>query len=44
MARNYTVQTKILRPVEEVFDAIVAREKTLQLLHKPGQQRSEGRL
>ena len=27
MARNYTVQTKILRPVEEVFDAIVAREK-----------------
>jgi len=27
MARNYTVQTKILCPVEEVFDAIVAREK-----------------
>ena len=27
MARNYTVQTKILRPVAEVFDAIVSRDK-----------------
>jgi uncharacterized protein YndB with AHSA1/START domain len=27
MARNYTVQTKILRPVADVFDAIVKRSK-----------------
>ena len=27
MARNYTVHTKILRPVAAVFDAIVSREK-----------------
>ena len=27
MDRNYTVQTKILRPVADVFDAIVRREK-----------------
>jgi uncharacterized protein YndB with AHSA1/START domain len=27
MARNYTVQTKILRPVADVFDAIVDGEK-----------------
>lgn len=27
MARNYTVSTKILKPVAEVFDAIVARDK-----------------
>ena len=27
MARNYTVRTKILRPVAEVFDAIISREK-----------------
>ena len=27
MARNYTVQTKILRPVAEVFDAIVSSDK-----------------
>jgi len=27
MARNYTVQTKIFRPVAEVFDAIVSRDK-----------------
>ncbi len=27
MARNYTVQTKILRPVADVFDAIVSRDK-----------------
>ena len=26
MSRNYTVSTKILRPVNEVFDAIVSRE------------------
>ena len=26
MTRNYTVQTKILRPVAEVFEAIVSRE------------------
>ena len=29
MARNYTVQTKIRRPVAEVFDAVVAKEKML---------------
>jgi uncharacterized protein YndB with AHSA1/START domain len=27
MARNYTVQTKVLRPVAEVFDAIVSSER-----------------
>ena len=27
VSRNYTVQTKIKRPVAEVFDAIVSREK-----------------
>ena len=27
MARNYTVQTRIARPVEDVFDAIVSRER-----------------
>ena len=30
MARNYTVQTRILRPVTEVFDAIVSRDKLCQ--------------
>ena len=30
MARNYTVQTRILRPVSEVFDAIVSRDKLCQ--------------
>lgn len=27
MARNYTVRTRIQRPVAEVFDAIISREK-----------------
>lgn len=27
MARTYTIQTKILRPVAEVFDAVVSSEK-----------------
>lgn len=27
MARNYTIQTKILRPVSEVFDAVVSKDK-----------------
>lgn len=27
MARNYTVRTKILRPVADVFDAVVSRDK-----------------
>jgi len=27
MARNYTVQTKILRPVADVFDAIVSSDR-----------------
>lgn len=27
MSRNYTVQTRILRPVADVFDAIISREK-----------------
>ena len=27
MARNYTIQTRILRPVAEVFDAVVSSEK-----------------
>lgn len=26
MARNYTVQTKILRPIARVFDAVMSRE------------------
>ena len=30
MARNYTVQTKILRPVADVFDAVVSKEKMLK--------------
>lgn len=29
MARNYTVQTKIMRPVADVFDAIVSKEKMM---------------
>jgi len=29
MARNYTVQTKIKRPVADVFDALVSKEKML---------------
>jgi uncharacterized protein YndB with AHSA1/START domain len=29
MSRNYTVQTKIARPVEEVFDAVVSHKKML---------------
>lgn len=29
MARNYTVQTKIKRPVADVFDAVVSKEKML---------------
>ncbi len=29
MTRNYTVQTKIKRPVADVFDAIVAKEKLM---------------
>jgi uncharacterized protein YndB with AHSA1/START domain len=27
MARNYTIQTKILRPVADVFDAVVSSER-----------------
>ncbi len=27
MARNYTVHTRILAPVADVFDAIVSRDK-----------------
>ena len=27
MSRNYTVQTKILRPVADVFDAVVSKDK-----------------
>ncbi len=27
MARNYTVQTRIARPVEDVFDAVVSSER-----------------
>ena len=30
MSRNYTVRTKIKRPVADVFDAIVSRERMLQ--------------
>ena len=29
MARNYTVQTKIKRPVADVFDAIVSKDKMM---------------
>jgi uncharacterized protein YndB with AHSA1/START domain len=29
MARNYTVQTKIMRPVADVFDAIVSKDKMM---------------
>ncbi len=27
MSRNYTVQTKILRPIADVFDAIISSDK-----------------
>ena len=30
MARNYTVQTKIMRPVADVFDAIVSKDKMMK--------------
>lgn len=30
MARNYTVQTKIKRPVADVFDAVISKEKMLK--------------
>ena len=30
MARNYTVQTRIMRPVAEVFDAIVSKDKMMK--------------
>ena len=30
MARNYTVQTKIMRPVADVFDAVFSREKMMK--------------
>jgi uncharacterized protein YndB with AHSA1/START domain len=30
MARNYTIQTKIMRPVADVFDAIVSKDKMLE--------------
>jgi uncharacterized protein YndB with AHSA1/START domain len=30
MARNYTVQTKIMRPVADVFDAIVAKDMMMK--------------
>ncbi len=30
MARNYTVQTKIMRPVADVFDAVVSKDKMLK--------------
>ena len=30
MARNYTVQTKIMRPVADVFDAIICKEKMMK--------------
>ena len=29
MARNYTVQTRIMRPVADVFDAIISKEKMM---------------
>jgi len=29
MARNYTIQTKIMRPVADVFDAVFSKEKML---------------
>lgn len=30
MARNYTVQTRIMRPVAEVFNSIVSKEKMMK--------------
>lgn len=30
MARNYTVQTRIMRPIAEVFDSIVSKEKMMK--------------
>ena len=30
MARNYTVQTRIMRPVADVFDAVFSKDKMLQ--------------
>jgi len=30
MARNYTVQTRIMRPVADVFDAVVSKNKMLK--------------
>ena len=30
MARNYTVQTKIMRPVADVFDAVISKDKMLK--------------
>lgn len=30
MARNYTVQTRIMRPVADVFDAVISSEKMKQ--------------
>ncbi len=30
MARNYTVQTRIMRPVADVFDAVYSKEKMLK--------------
>jgi len=30
MARNYTVQTRIMRPVADVFDAIISKEKMMK--------------
>lgn len=30
MARNYTIQTKIMRPVADVFDALVSKDKMMK--------------
>lgn len=30
MARNYTVQTRVMRPVADVFDAIISKDKMLK--------------
>lgn len=30
MSRNYTVQTRIMRPVADVFDAIISKEKMMK--------------
>jgi uncharacterized protein YndB with AHSA1/START domain len=30
MARNYTVQTRIMRPVADVFNAIISKEKMMK--------------